>query len=65
MPAKQLRDTTMNPETRNLMQVRIPATDSVEAKETEKLVEDLLGRNAEKRFDFIRKHATFAKNLDI
>ncbi|MCH9845741.1 MAG: DNA topoisomerase IV subunit B [Alphaproteobacteria bacterium] len=65
MPAKQLRDTTMNPETRNLMQVRIPEAQSFEARETKQLVEDLLGRNPEKRFDFIRKHASFAKNLDI
>ncbi len=65
MPAKQLRETTMNPETRNLMQVNIPKAESFEARETEQLVEDLLGRNPEKRFNFICKHASFVTNLDI
>ena len=66
MPAKQLRDTTMHPSSRVLMQINIPNIENHFAfNETKKLVEDLLGRNAEKRFDFIRKHASFATNLDI
>ena len=68
MPPKQLKETTMNPETRKLLQVTIPDIQKGEMAEYEKtkiLVEDLLGRNAEKRFAFICENASFANNLDI
>ncbi len=68
MPPKQLKETTMNPETRNLMQITIPdlqAGETIAFQETKDLVEDLLGRNAEKRFTFICNHAPFATDLDI
>jgi DNA gyrase/topoisomerase IV subunit B len=32
---------------------------------TEQLVETLMGRRAESRFDYIRKNARFARDLDL
>ena len=33
--------------------------------ETRTLVEDLMGRKPEKRYDFIQKNAKFARDLDV
>jgi topoisomerase-4 subunit B len=35
-----------------------------EARETRKLVDDLMGRNPEPRFRFIQERAQFARDLD-
>ncbi len=67
MPA-QLRETTMNPATRSLLRVVItknPETSQDEIKETETLVESLMGRKAELRFQFIQENARFARDVDI
>ncbi len=72
MPAKQLKETTMNPETRTLVRVNLEdaaqaARDMAEGGtgELDDLVERLMGKNAEARFDFIQKNATFVDNIDI
>ena len=61
MPA-QLKDTTMNPGKRTLLKVVIPGE---EIEETESLVEQLMGRKAELRFQYITENAQFATDLDI
>ncbi len=62
MPA-QLKETTMNPETRTLARVVI-AEDKEE--ECNSLVDRLMGKKAEARFQFIQENAAFVKDeLDI
>ena len=60
MPA-QLKDTTMNPETRSLARVSLP--DGLER--PGELVETLMGKKAEHRFRFIQENATFVEDLDV
>jgi topoisomerase-4 subunit B len=62
MPA-QLKETTMRPGHRTLLQVHIPSDD---IKETENLFERLMGKKPELRFQFIQENAEFAKEaVDI
>jgi len=62
MPA-QLKETTMRPGHRTLLQVHIPADDG---KKTENLFERLMGKKPELRFQFIQENAEFAKEaVDI
>ena len=63
MPA-QLKETTMAPQTRSLARVVLPPE---EAPEIERLVEQLMGRKAEGRFQYIQEHAEFVSEdeLDI
>ncbi len=69
MPAKQLKDTTMDPEKRTLLRVTVPPDhsddDKIERRETNRLVEDLMGKKPEKRFRFIQDNAEFAEDLDV
>ncbi|MBE1236316.1 DNA topoisomerase IV subunit B [Phaeovibrio sulfidiphilus] len=69
MPMIQLRETTMSPATRQLLRVTVPTgrteEDHEEAKVTARLVEDLMGRKPEKRFQFIQENARFIEVLDI
>ena len=71
MPPAQLRDTTMDPEKRQMIQVALPsATDADksrarDAKATAQLVEQLMGRKAELRFQLIQKNAKFVGELDV
>ena len=60
MPAIQLKETTMNPKNRKLMQIKI---DSVA--EAENIVRRLMGKSPEDRLSFIRAHAREAEELDI
>ena len=62
MDAKDLRDTTMNPETRRL--IRVSLQDD-EPGETEDLVERLMGKKPEMRFQFIQENARFVEELDV
>ncbi len=66
MPAAQLKETTMNPASRTLLKVTLPDTvDGVNP--VDALVDDLMGKNAEARFNFIQDNAVYANDdaLDI
>ena len=60
MMPSQLKETTMDPAKRTLLQVEI-----VEDKETSKAVDGLMGNRPEERFRFIQARAEFAQDLDI
>ncbi|MET0182092.1 MAG: toprim domain-containing protein, partial [Caulobacterales bacterium] len=61
MPA-DLKDTTMNPRTRTLARVVIPSDDEGDF---DGLVEQLMGKKPELRFQFIQQNARFAEELDV
>ncbi len=65
MPARYLRDTTMDPKKRTLLRVKLPPTKERDYKNTVELVESLMGRKPELRFEFIQKNAKFARDLDV
>jgi topoisomerase-4 subunit B len=72
MPPRYLKDTTMDPKTRTLLRVTLPKKGVLEDAGrdydydgTVTLVESLMGRKPELRFDFIQKNATFARDLDV
>jgi topoisomerase-4 subunit B len=61
MPA-QLKETTMDPRTRTLARVTLPREEEL----VEDLVERLMGRKPEARFQFIQENAEFASaDLDV
>ena len=60
MNPEQLWETTMNPETRQMLEVRIE--DFVE---TDKVFSELMGEEVAPRKSFIQSHARSVKNLDI
>ncbi len=60
MNADQLWQTTMNPEKRTLLQVRID-----EAAEADRLFDTLMGENVEPRREFIESNARYVRNLDV
>ena len=59
MPA-QLKETTMRPGHRTLLQVHIPSDDT---QKTESLFEQLMGKKPELRFQFIQENAEFAREV--
>ena len=61
MPA-QLKETTMNPDTRTLARVTLPEDPELQPAD---LVETLMGRRADLRFRFIQQNARFVDDLDI
>jgi topoisomerase IV subunit B len=73
MPARYLRATTMDPEQRTLLRVTLPPKADPAAIEppedelarTRTLVETLMGRRPELRFEYIQKNARFARDLDV
>ena len=62
MDAKDLKETTMDPSSRKLIRVSI---DDQEPGETSNLVDQLMGKKPELRFQYIQKNAKFADELDI
>jgi topoisomerase IV subunit B len=73
MPARYLKATTMDPNERTLLRVIVPPRADPAAIQTpgegfartEQLVETLMGRRPELRFDYIQKNARFARDLDV
>ena len=62
MMAAQLKETTMDPKKRTLLQVQLLPDDR---KDTEKSVERLMGTKAESRFEFIQERAEFADEASL
>ena len=62
MPPAQLKQTTMSPEGRTLLRVAVAEG---EVKETADLIERLMGKKPEKRFEFLQQNARFVTELDI
>ncbi len=62
MDAKDLKDTTMNPETRTLIRVTV---EEDEPGDTDDLVERLMGKKPELRFQYIQENAQFVEELDV
>ncbi|MCW1908164.1 MAG: DNA topoisomerase (ATP-hydrolyzing) subunit B [Candidatus Saccharibacteria bacterium] len=60
MDAEQLFETTMNPEQRVLVQVRVNDAEKADA-----IFNKLMGTEVELRKNFIQTHAKFVKDLDI
>ena len=71
MPASQLKETTMDMSKRTLLRVVLPESergnDAFKKAEggTAQLIERLMGKNAEARFEFIQENAKFAQAIDI
>lgn len=76
MPASSLKETTMSPESRTLLRVTIPdamaalgitedAKGSGPHPEVDDLVDRLMGKNADARFQFIQENAEFVSDIDI
>ena len=69
MPPAQLKETTMNPETRRLLKVTLPKRNQEEADDrraVDQLVTTLMGKKPELRFHYIREHAAEAlAGLDV
>jgi len=69
MPPAQLKDTTMAPAKRTLLRVVIPdaakAEEKKDAEKTADLIESLMGRKPELRFQYIQENAQFVRDLDV
>ena len=62
MDAKDLKETTMDPKSRKLIRVTI---DEDEPGQTGDLVERLMGKKPELRFQYIQENARFVEELDV
>jgi topoisomerase-4 subunit B len=62
MPPAALRETTMDPRTRTLLKVLAAPEDRAE---TSELVESLMGRRPELRFQFIQERAQTVEDVDV
>ena len=69
MPPHQLKETTMDPAKRILLRVVVPTgrteEDHEEAQATMRMVDSLMGRRPELRFQFIQERAKFVRDLDV
>jgi topoisomerase-4 subunit B len=61
MMPRQLKETTMDPSSRRLIRVSIQDDEG----ETGGLVERLMGRKPELRFQYIQENARFVEDLDL
>jgi len=62
MDAKDLKETTMDPNSRKLIRVTI---DDEEPGQTSDLVERLMGKKPELRFQYIQENAKFVEDIDV
>ncbi len=60
MPASDLKETTMSKKSRTLIRVTLGS-----AEQAGKTVSELMGKNAESRFKFIKEKAEFVQDLDV
>ncbi len=60
MMPQQLKETTMRPGNRTLIQVQV-----ANGEEADDMVERLMGKKAELRFQFIQENAAFATSVDV
>ncbi|MDC1194427.1 DNA topoisomerase IV subunit B [Pseudomonadota bacterium] len=68
MPPSQLKETTMNPETRILLKITLPKRDINEADDrrlVDELVNILMGKKPELRFKYIQENANSVNQYDI
>ena len=66
MNPSQLKETTMNPETRTLARITLPdSIDELTELKPAELVDTLMGKKAEHRFRFIQENAQFVQELDV
>ncbi len=66
MNPAQLKETTMNPASRTLARVTLPATtDELTEIRPADLINTLMGKKAELRFRYIQENAAFVEELDI
>ncbi len=71
MPARQLKETTMDKSKRTLLRVTLTDAEAAagvadaQRKEADNLVERLMGRKPELRFAYIQENAKFVSELDI
>jgi DNA gyrase subunit B/topoisomerase-4 subunit B len=62
MMPKTLKETTLDPETRRLLQIVIQPD---EARETEDIISRLMGKDASERYRFIMDHADEVDDIDV
>ena len=60
MMPKVLWETTLNPETRRLLKVEVD-----DQLETDRVISDLMGKDASARFHFIMDRAEDAEEIDV
>ena len=74
MPPRQLKETTMDPAKRTLIKIKLPDINdndvdsegkSITIDDTANMVETLMGKKPEKRFQFIQENAEFIDEIDI
>ncbi|MDD9899670.1 MAG: DNA topoisomerase IV subunit B [Alphaproteobacteria bacterium] len=70
MPASQLKETTMDMSKRSLLRIVLPEAEAeagavVKGGATADLINRLMGKNPEARFEFIQENAEFAENIDV
>jgi topoisomerase-4 subunit B len=68
MPPSQLKETTMNPQTRVLLKITLPKRDINEADDrrlVDELVNILMGKKPELRFKYIQENANLVGEYDI
>ena len=60
MMPKVLWETTLDPDSRRLLKVEVD-----DQLETDRVISDLMGRDASARFNFIMERAEYASEIDV